>query len=521
MTLIAKEIDKLPPLAWLAAMPNGSANVTLLHGRNVEHFVDGFFEGAWDGDFAEAGFDRAVNVFGSGGRIGGQTALFVPCSHILEPLYCGTNGELRAVSNSLSFVLHYCRLRLDPNHSGYGAVFSSIVKGLDTTPLTVPLRGGTLTLVHHHNIILGPGREIEMQAKPVPPRFANYGDYLSYLRSVVGRVFKNAGDTSRKYRYLPIATITSGYDSGAAAVVARHCGCEESIGLAVSNKGSSDSGAEAAQILGLKHIQFTALPPSTEKIIAEAEFLAPGMQGEDLFFSAFPEKLHGRILTTGVHGGVVWGKNHTPTSNVRCLDLSGCSLGEFRIRTNFLHLPVAFIGCQSWPDIHRISNSAEMKKYSVGGGYDRPVPRRILEDAGVPRAMVGQSKKAASILLFQGRNHLSAEARESIAAYCKREGLYHRYIVAFYPWTLWWMFGRTLYGGLRRFGRLFREGKFRHRLANSRNQICASVFHVQAPVFGARHPRYTILLTWAVSQIDSRYAVIPREYQAPAQMAAE
>ena len=45
--------------------------------------------------------------------------------------------------------------------------------------------------------------------------------------------------------------------------------------------------------------------------------------------------------------------------------------------------------------------SNEMDPYRIGGNYDRPVPRRIVEEAGVARLLFGQTKKAATpITLF-------------------------------------------------------------------------------------------------------------------------
>ena len=38
--------------------------------------------------------------------------------------------------------------------------------------------------------------------------------------------------------------------------------------------------------------------------------------------------------------------------------------------------------------------SPEMAPWRLGNGYDRPIPRRILESAGVPRALFGARKKA-------------------------------------------------------------------------------------------------------------------------------
>jgi hypothetical protein len=66
-------------------------------------------------------------------------------------------------------------------------------------------------------------------------------------------------------------------------------------------------------------------------------------------------------------------------------------LHEFRLRTDFISLPVPAIGGLRQDDIHRIGLSEELGPYRVGGHYDRPVPRRIAEVAGVSRALFGQT----------------------------------------------------------------------------------------------------------------------------------
>lgn len=48
-----------------------------------------------------------------------------------------------------------------------------------------------------------------------------------------------------------------------------------------------------------------------------------------------------------------------------------------------------------WPSIYKINNSQEMEKYSIGGQYDRPIPRRIAEESGVPRDSFGIKKSGA------------------------------------------------------------------------------------------------------------------------------
>lgn len=69
----------------------------------------------------------------------------------------------------------------------------------------------------------------------------------------------------------------------------------------------------------------------------------------------------------------------------------------FRTRVGFLHLAVPSIGYSEYASLLRIANSEEMRPYSLHRAeYDRPIPRRILEEAGVARELFAQSKKFAA-----------------------------------------------------------------------------------------------------------------------------
>jgi hypothetical protein len=52
----------------------------------------------------------------------------------------------------------------------------------------------------------------------------------------------------------------------------------------------------------------------------------------------------------------------------------------------------------------KITRSAEMAPWDVGGAYSRPICRRLLEDAGVPRGSFGVSKTGASIRFLRGED---------------------------------------------------------------------------------------------------------------------
>ena len=77
-------------------------------------------------------------------------------------------------------------------------------------------------------------------------------------------------------------------------------------------------------------------------------------------------------------------------------NLSGASFHEFRLRVGFLHLPVPYIGMIHSAAIQAIARSHEMEPWSIGGNYDRPIQRRLAEEAGVPRELFGQRKRAGA-----------------------------------------------------------------------------------------------------------------------------
>jgi hypothetical protein len=148
------------------------------------------------------------------------------------------------------------------------------------------------------------------------------------------------------------------------------------------------------------------------------------MSGEDVNLLAMETDLHRSIFFTGFHGGRVWDMNGHPDELLRSKDMSGASMNEFRLRVDFVHVPAPFIGAHRHPKILEIANSDAMKRWSIGTDYDRPIPRRIVEDAGVPRADFGQDKRATTALLHEhGDRAWTSQARDAVRQYARRHGL--------------------------------------------------------------------------------------------------
>ena len=84
MKLEFELIASLPRLAWCARVRQGEDVVLVRHGPWVETSEDCFFEGAWDGPFESRGFDEAVMLAGSGGRLIQGAIIFAAPTHMLE-----------------------------------------------------------------------------------------------------------------------------------------------------------------------------------------------------------------------------------------------------------------------------------------------------------------------------------------------------------------------------------------------------------------------------------------------------
>jgi hypothetical protein len=198
----------------------------------------------------------------------------------------------------------------------------------------------------------------------------------------------------------------------------RAAGCRRALTFAQSRddgNGTDDSGKRIAAVLGLEIEEFARDAYQSAGGTPEAEFLAGGMSGEDVVLTAFEPALRKGLYFTGFNGGKAWDKHNAPDPDMGRRDLSGASLTEFRLRVDFVHYPIPFVGARHQPDLCRIASAPEMAKWSIGGDYDRPVPRRIAEEAGVPRESFGVAKRAVSALLhLKGLGELSPGSREAM-----------------------------------------------------------------------------------------------------------
>jgi len=401
-------VESLPRLAWCARVRRGERVVRVLHGPWVETGGGWFVEGAWDGPFPGGDFLDAATLLGSAGRVTDTGVSFRTASHTLERLQYLRLGEDQVlVSNSLAFLFAEAGDGPDPQYLFYEHDLISYIDGFSHLVRRIPTRrGGAVELVYCATLQVDDALRI-VQHRPLRPRpFSDYADYLGFLRQKLAALHQNATDPSRRRsRYTPVTTISSGYDSPACAVLARELGCTKALSFRKARAEDfgdvEDSGREIGRHLGITVIEYDRQDYLKRGDYPEAEFLTMGTGGEEVIMSVLEPHLVGGILYTGYLGDRLWSRVH-PADERTAREFhmrfpSGSSMTEFRLRVGFIHLPVAPLAFASHPSLHRISNSDEMRPWRARNPrYDRPIARRLLEEAGVPGHLFGQVKRAVT-----------------------------------------------------------------------------------------------------------------------------
>lgn len=409
-----------PPLAWLAECTANEHSLRIHHGPGIEIGRDWFCEAVWDGDFEAGDFDRTDIVFGSGGRARGDRVVFVSSGSTVDRLQFFRQGDTWLISNSLACLHATTKGWPSAEYPSFPEFFTSIIEGLNQYERIVPEAGPTL--VYFRNLAWD-GRALEVIDKLSPPRdLSCFHGYRGVLHQALCGLGDNMRHGRRRHKLDWLGTISSGYDSPTVAVLAQPAGLRRAISFVSAREGNDDNGQEIASRLGLEVIGLDRLA-WREVPMTEVPFLAADAKGEDILFAGAREHLRNRVLLTGYHGDKVWEKTTSVlTPDIVRGDQSGLSLTEYRLLVGMLHAPVPFIGVRSIREINAVSHREEMRSWDIGGDYNRPICRRILEEAGVPRHLFGQHKKAASNLFQRGETCFTPEARADYRSWRRSEG---------------------------------------------------------------------------------------------------
>ncbi|MFH1034878.1 MAG: hypothetical protein V1806_10270 [Pseudomonadota bacterium] len=405
--------ERLPKLAWLARVDRGRRVVQVTHGAALERRDDWLVEGVWDGPFEQGGFHRAENFFGSGIRLEGEVVHFVPSTASIDRLlYCEYQGQA-LVSNSLILMLAATGATLSDQHD-YWRECLSIIKGVDRYDRRFAVTHPELEhfqQVFYENIVIGDGPaafELRIQRHQIE----TFEQYVGSLKGILAGIQQNYQDPARRFAYQGYTTLSAGYDSAAVSVLVRDLGITEAFtGHPVRQplepllpKGWKEDARGIGRALGLKVHQLDDRRESISR--DEMYYLCTNYpkhhsgHWSELSFHSMARHIANSgklgVVFTGNHGDTVWDVN-TPerhlAEHIRRGCLTGLNQTEIRLHAGYVTVPVPFIWAHEILKIRQITLSPQMAPWRLGTDYDRPIPRRLLEEAGVPRQAFGFEKK--------------------------------------------------------------------------------------------------------------------------------
>jgi hypothetical protein len=410
-----------PPLAWLAECPIDDDTILVYHGNWVETRKDWFCEAVWAGDFPAGDFDKTDIVSGTGTRIRDTGVWFVSSGSNINRLHSLSRDGAQLVSNSLICLLAWADACPDLDYPQYSADYAEYRNAVfDNHTIVFPTSAGSLRLTYVANL-LWDGEHLTEQDKPYGTRsFGNFSDYWDFLQSCMQRFAANASHHERSRPFKMLCGLSNGYDSPTVAALAHTLEGFETFTLGTDQHGTDDSGEAIATALGLPcHVLKRDTRSKTP--LAEVPFLAASGSIGDLAFKPAETLLRGSVLLTGFGGDVIWDKNTPLSAKPPIGDGSMLGSSEYRLWTGYINCAVPYWGIRQLDDVIRISNSAEMSPWDIGGNYTRPICRRIVENAAVPRFAFGYGKRGVSVAPRGGADYLSPPSLKDLLAWLEEQ----------------------------------------------------------------------------------------------------
>ncbi|HQG64275.1 MAG TPA: hypothetical protein PLA32_00760 [Smithella sp.] len=399
-----RAVNIFPKLAWLAVVDEKQSIITVYHGRYVECRENWFIEGIWDGPFDAGEFHETDLVFGTGMKVCHKKIVFVSSSSMADRLYYSFYQSRLLVSNSLPCLLSFTDIVVDPTRD-YAEFFQSVENDGGDYKKEVPIHAGCGKILNimGENLVYASGK-LSLETKPLKKHFSDFVNLNVFINNIFLRFRNNWESPSRRNKLLTFSTISTGYDSAVISYFAVKAGCtnlftcvsssEMGPKFIRSKRKTIDDGSDIARCISetVSCIKFDQ--NDFKKNLDNELYLFPGMPNTRLtnflpMLNYLDQLNKPSVLFTGIGGDYAWGND----PNDSYYDYGAISLSEIRLKAGFIHC--CFL---SWlkkfrPLLLEISNSREMKRWSIRSIYDRPIPRRILEEGGVPREAFGYVKK--------------------------------------------------------------------------------------------------------------------------------
>jgi hypothetical protein len=434
-----------------------------------------FFEGAWAGDFAAGRPDATEVAFGTGCVALDDGVCFVSSLATTDYLlYRALDGTV-VVSNSLPLLLASISDSLDPAVRRYDAINNTILTGVMAYEREIPTRGGRVRRLMHNNLLCST-HDLREVPKPESPHFTTFAEYRQYLTTSYDLLARNARDPRRARPLRIYSTQSRGYDSTAVNALASSCGVDGvfTITRGKGNPGEpdvDDDGTEIARTLGLANVVPIDRHAYRDGFADELYYHASMHECQDANLKQVTEHLEPpALLLTGTLGEIwytrrCWYVDHPDTlhSGLARGDLGTHGLTEVRLRAGYVQVAIPYIGGRRREEILRISESDEMRPWRLENSYDRPIARRLGEEAGVSRAAFGQKKTGSVVEWPPPQEPRNLSLRRQFRRFVAEAGLRPRWQIPLLTAvqringavaTTWWKHYRVVYYPVRDVSRL-------------------------------------------------------------------
>ena len=318
----------------------------------------------------------------------------------------------------------------------------------------IPTKSGLVYRLMHRSLRVGK-TGICIVDKPMPPTFTGFADYALHLKRTYRRIAENARDERRGGPMAIFSTQSRGYDTTAVNAVAASVGvdraCTVARGKAIGYFGNEDraiepddDGSEICEKLGIHSTRidrrYVERNPRFEYL-----FHAGMHRSGDFNLAEISENVsRPTVLLTGTLGEIWYPrKNYVDRpgfedSTLKRWDLGCHGLTEVRLEAGYVQLAMPYIGAVHRRAIVNLTESPEMDAWRLGTSYDRTIPRRLAEEAGVPRDLFGQAKMASVLEFPQPTVPIGNELRDGFLRFMQEIGLLNRLQCAMLPVVLRW-----------------------------------------------------------------------------------
>jgi hypothetical protein len=415
--------ERLPRMGWYAVVDVLRRQVHVEVGRFVE--VDPSPEprwvvaGMWDGDFEEGAFHRAEHVFGSGLRVDGDEVVIVPAHSTVDRCVYARDGRVWHASNSLVVLLGRLGARLDPlrDHRLWGESMCLGVHNYIRQFSVVHPRMTVMSQLIWEALHISADGSFACRFHDKPREFTGFHHYVSSMTDAISSLWRNATDRRRARPMRAVGSASRGYDSGAVLALSlpivgkpltswtaqrSNTRVPRAVQKLMGTNLSDDDGSSIAATLGATprylDLDLSKLPAELEAWCWATAQISPELPFASLLEEAAAHDVP-TVFLAGHAGDGVWELGLSELMQdgqvIRGAQ-SGYALIEARNQYGVVECSVPYLFARSVRSIHAVSGSDEMRPWQLKNGYDRPIPRRLLEERGVPREAFGWGKKAVA-----------------------------------------------------------------------------------------------------------------------------